>query len=83
MASSRLTVRLDTKLRQRLDKLARQNGKRPSDVVREALDRYCRDQEKPMTCYDIAKKVGAIGIAKNLPKDLSTNRKYMEGFGKS
>ncbi len=83
MADTRLTVRLDRKLRQRLFRLARQQGKRASEVVRQAVDCYCRDQDHEPTCYDIALKAGLIGVAKNLPPDLSTNPKYMEGFGKS
>ena len=83
MPSTRLTVRLDAKLRQRLRRLARQQGKRDSEIVREALDAYCPNHQKTITCYDIALKAGLIGVAKNAPPDLSTNPEHMEGFGKS
>ena len=34
------------------------------------------------TCYDLAKKARVIGIVKNAPPDLSTNKKYLEGLGR-
>jgi hypothetical protein len=34
------------------------------------------------SCYDLARELGIIGIAENLPADLSTNHDYFEGFGK-
>ena len=33
------------------------------------------------TCYAIAKQGRLIGILKHAPKDLSTHKKHMEGFG--
>jgi len=32
-----------------------------------------------ISCYDLSKEW--IGIANDLPDDLSTNKKYMEGYG--
>jgi hypothetical protein len=37
----------------------------------------------PRTCLDVARKLGVIGIADDLPPDLSTNPRYFDGFGKS
>jgi virulence-associated protein VagC len=34
------------------------------------------------SCYNLAMELGIIGIAKDLPSDLSTNPDYFEGFGK-
>jgi hypothetical protein len=50
-------------------------------VVREALEKHLAEEPKNLSAYDLALQVGAIGCAKNLPPDLSTNKKYMEGFG--
>jgi hypothetical protein len=36
--------------------------------------------ERP-SCYDLARKARVIGIIKNAPSDLSTNKKYLEGLG--
>jgi len=33
--------------------------------------------------FEIAKKAGLIGCAPGLPRDLSTNNRYFEGFGES
>jgi predicted DNA-binding antitoxin AbrB/MazE fold protein len=35
------------------------------------------------TLFDILNEVGLVGSIKDGPADLSTNPKYMEGFGKS
>ena len=35
------------------------------------------------TAYDHAKKAGLIGMVKRTVRELSTNRKYFEGFGSS
>ncbi len=83
MASDRLTVRLQPRLRRRLKQLSRKLRKRESELVREALEAYCANGQKPVTCYDLALRAGFIGSAKNAPPDLSTNPKYMEGFGES
>jgi hypothetical protein len=34
------------------------------------------------SCYDLAARLGLIGIAKDTPPDLSTNPRHMEGFGR-
>jgi metal-responsive CopG/Arc/MetJ family transcriptional regulator len=83
MPNTRLTIRLDKKLRQRLNRIARDQSKRPSQIAREALETFCAQQDQGVSCYDIAHRAGLIGIAKNLPRDLSTNPRYMEGFGES
>jgi len=41
------------------------------------------EQEEGPTLFDVFEKAGLIGCADDLPADLSTNPKYMEGFGKS
>jgi predicted DNA-binding antitoxin AbrB/MazE fold protein len=33
------------------------------------------------SCYDVAARAGIIGAIKGGPSDLSTNPKYLEGFG--
>ncbi len=83
MAASRLTIRLDSHLRRRLGRLARQQAKRASELVREALESFCQNQEAQPTCFDIAQKAGLIGAARELPPDLSTNPQYLEGLGPS
>ena len=55
--------------------------KSESVVVREALEKHLAEEPKNVSAYDLALQIGAIGCAKNLPPNLSTNKKYMEGFG--
>lgn len=82
MSSRRLSIRLSKELEKRLAALVRRSGRTESEVVRDAIADYCaRDTEEP-SAYDVLKKSGLIGCARGLPADLSTNPKYMEGFGR-
>ena len=38
---------------------------------------------KPETPYEILSRHGLIGCIDGTPSDLSTNKKYMEGYGKN
>jgi Arc/MetJ-type ribon-helix-helix transcriptional regulator len=77
----RITVRVEKQLKQQLEAEAAARGVRPSDVVREVLEKHLRKRKPRESCYDLAKRLGIIGIYKGGPPDLSTNPKYMEGFG--
>jgi metal-responsive CopG/Arc/MetJ family transcriptional regulator len=81
MALGRITVRLDRNLHKRLAQRARDRGTSESDLVREALAAYLAAQGQPETCYDVARRAGLIGVVRDAPGDLSTNRKHFEGFG--
>jgi predicted DNA-binding protein len=83
MPAQRISVRINAELEEQLQREASTLGKAESDVVREALKQYFSTKEPPVTCYDLAEKLGLIGSAKRTPKDLSTNRKHFKGFGKS
>jgi predicted transcriptional regulator len=78
--SKRISVRLSPQLSQRLKREA-VNGKAESEVVREALEDYFKRPAAVESCYDAFLRLGLIGAAKGLPRDLSTNRKYFKGFG--
>ena len=80
--SNRLSIRVSQALRRQLDSVIRQSGKTESEVAREALEAYCQQQLGEKSAYDLFKEAGLIGDAKGLPSDLSTNPKYMEGFGR-
>jgi predicted transcriptional regulator len=83
MATDRISVRISPQLRRGLQEHASQNGKRESDVVREALEAYFVDRGSSGTCFDLALKAGLIGAARNAPRDLSTARRHFRGFGRS
>ena len=53
-------------------------------MSRETVSREDGPQEKPgnkRSFYDVAKEAGLIGKYDDYPPDLSTNPKYMYGFG--
>lgn len=83
MGAQRISVRVPRKTMQHLKQRARSTGKRESDIVRQALDEHlAKDIETP-SAYDRFMETGLIGCAGGAPKDLATNKKYFDGFGKS
>jgi hypothetical protein len=63
-------------------------GKPPEEVLSDALRHYEpaegeieENSQRAETVYDSLKRGGFIGCFKGGPPDLSTNPKYMEGFG--
>ncbi len=81
MPDHRISVRVPDHLERRLRQRSKLKGVPESEVVREALDSYLNTPEKGQSAYEAAVALGVIGCAKGLPKDLSTNPKYMKGFG--
>lgn len=81
-------LQIGADLERRVEELARISGMAPVDVVREALEEYvARRGNGSATCedeslFDRAKRAGLIGCLNGSPSDLSTNPKYMEGFGR-
>ena len=73
-----LTVRLPQPLLAKLEALAVQQGRRKSELVREAIERLVDEKRPRVSAYDLVKDL--VGSFRG-PKDLSTNPKYMQGFG--
>ena len=65
-----------------LEKESRNRRTTKSSLVREALEKTltARPANGEATCYDLARDLA--GSLKGLPRDLATNPKYMEGFGR-
>jgi hypothetical protein len=82
MASHRITVRVPKTLGALLRDRSRAKGQTPSDLVRTALETYLGRGVGTHSAYELAKEAGLIGCAGRAPKDLSTNRRHFEGFGK-
>ena len=82
MSDHRITIRIEEPLQKRLAKLAKAAGKTESEVVREALDDYLPRMRVGPTCLELFKQAGVIGCVKGGPGDVSTNPKYMAGFGR-
>ena len=83
MATDRISIRINPQLRRGLQEQASLNGKKESEVVREALESYLVDRGGSVTCFDLALEAGLIGAACNAPRNLSTQRKHFRGFGRS
>lgn len=81
MSSSRITVRIPKTLGTRLRKRSRAQGQTPSDLVRVALESYLDDGSDARSAFDLAEEAGLIGSVRGTPKDLSTNKRHLEGFG--
>lgn len=79
-----ISLKLPAALHARLDRRAKQSKQSKSNVVRAALEQYLNDTQRSAA----AQPVSALKLAGDLagcvtgPGDLSTNKKYMEGFGK-
>ena len=54
-----------------------------SEVARTALDKYLHESPDGggSSAYDVAMALGVIGAIKDGPSDMSTNGKYMKGYG--
>jgi hypothetical protein len=82
MASQRITVRVPVTLGARLRDHSCGKGQTPSDVVRLALENYLSEASGPGSAYELAEAAGLIGCVDRAPRDLSTNRRHFEGFGR-
>jgi predicted DNA-binding protein len=82
MVSQRITVRVPVILEARLRNRSRGKGQTPSDVVRLALENYLNETSDLGSAYELADAAGLIGCVGRAPKDLSTNRRHFEGFGR-
>jgi len=87
MASNRITIRIPATLGQRLRHRSRMRGQSESALVREALETYLGQPAEAPPAYEMAEEAGLVGCVGRGPrspaKDLSTNPRHLEGFGKS
>jgi predicted DNA-binding protein len=72
-----LSLKLPPSLSVRLERAAKKRGQTKSEVVRAALEQFLNG-ERAMSALELAGDL--VGRGKG-PGDLSTNPKYMEGFG--
>jgi hypothetical protein len=77
-----VTVKLPDQLAGRLSAAARKRSTTRSAVIREALEQHLDDQIGPRnspSCLDlISDLVGSVSG----PADLSSNRRYLRGYGR-
>ncbi len=77
-----ISLKLPDRLLERLEAATRARGTTKSSLVRECLEQSldARPSGGKVTCYDLAADLA--GSLKGLPRDLATNPKYLEGFGR-
>ena len=73
-------VKLPEDLERALTKLVKQRRTTRSAVVREAIEAYTRVPKRPLSFTEAAGDL--VGCVRGGPRDLSTNPKHMEGFGR-
>jgi Arc/MetJ-type ribon-helix-helix transcriptional regulator len=78
-----ISLKLPAGLHAKLDRAAKQRKQSKSDVVRAALEQFLNGEQasesaRPISALELAGEW--VGCAEG-PGDLSTNTKYMEGFG--
>ena len=74
-----LHVRLGAEDRLVLDELMRSTGRSQSEIVRRGLHLVAAEERQRRSALDLAG--GSVGRFKRGPKDLSTNRTHLDGFG--
>jgi Arc/MetJ-type ribon-helix-helix transcriptional regulator len=72
-----ISLKLPISLSVRLERVARERGQSKSEIVRAALERHLKD-ERPTSALELAGDLVGCGEG---PTDLSTNPRYMEGYG--
>jgi metal-responsive CopG/Arc/MetJ family transcriptional regulator len=72
-----LSLKLPRTLSLKLERAAKQRGQSKSEVVRVALEQFLKP-DRPLSALELAGDL--VGRGKG-PGDLSTNSKYMDGFG--
>jgi metal-responsive CopG/Arc/MetJ family transcriptional regulator len=83
MSSQRISIRVSGTLGQRLRKRSLMKGQSESEVVRKALETYLARTNDERSAYDLAEQAGLIGCLQGAPRDLSTSRRHLNGFGNS
>jgi hypothetical protein len=72
-------ARLGAEDRAALEELKAKTGQTESEIVRRGLQLVAHEERRRRSALDLA---GArVGRFKKGPRDLSTNRKHLEGFG--
>ena len=77
-----ISLKLPDRLLEILEEESRARGTTKSSLVRECLTKSleARASGGESSCYNLARDLA--GSVKGLPRDLATNPKYLEGFGR-
>ena len=74
-----ISARIPEALDARLTAVSEQSGIPKSELLRQALEQFLNGSDNGASVYDLARDL--CGSLTGGPADLSTNRKYLEGFG--
>ena len=77
-----ISLKLPDRLLELLEEESRARRTTKSALVRECLEKTlaARSSDGEASCYALARDLA--GSVKGLPRDLATNPKYLEGFGR-
>jgi metal-responsive CopG/Arc/MetJ family transcriptional regulator len=76
-----LSLKLPASLRAKLERAAKQRGQSKSEIVRAALEEFLNGRRSGKQRPSALELAGDLVGCVEGPGDLSTNPKYMEGFG--
>ena len=78
-----LSIKVPKAVKLRLTAVAKARKVRPSVLLREALEQVLagHNPDGRTSCYDLCSDLFER-LEPGGPKDISTNKKYMDGFGK-
>jgi hypothetical protein len=89
VSANPIDISLTIEQRQRLAALCQRTGRSPSELLDQLLGQeplpasIANGQRAPRTLYEAFAEDGSIGLIQDGPADLSSNPKYMKGFGRS
>lgn len=82
------TLHLNEATGQELARMAERMGRTEGDLISEAVEELVKRSDEETaglrpgeTLLDAWRRAGLVGCIRSGPPDLSTNPKYMEGFG--
>jgi len=76
---SYIHARLNEEDQATLAEIKGKTGQSDSEIVRRGLKLVAHEQRRRRSALDLAGP--SVGRFKNSPRDLSTNRKHLDGFG--
>ena len=76
---SYIHARLGADDRAALEELKARTGQTESEIVRRGLQLVAQEERRRRSALELAGR--SVGRFKKGPRDLSTNRKHLEGFG--
>lgn len=90
--SRTVAIQIEQEVKERIETYAHHAGITPAAVIRAAFEYYAAtkpeaatsptDAKEGESLYDVASRLGLLGVVDDAPPDLSTNKKYFDDFGR-